>query len=133
CSRFCLSLSGYRCPAAERPKRRHCGRFRWQWQPDGFRSARGSHDPYQGHHLVRHHLHGDLDHAFGDGFAQERSGIGAEWRWVVTDADSGKASAATFEVIRVSFRESVSKVQFPMLKMELAAPCLLSTRSCRLD
>src|SRR2546427_22620 len=79
----------------------------WQWQPDRFRSARDSYDSHQGHHLVRHHLHGDLDHAFGNGFAKKGAGIGAEWRWVVTDADSGKASAAAFEVIRVSFRNKL--------------------------
>ncbi len=79
--------------AAERRGSRPGGRIRRRGQPNGFRASRRGNVSFQGHHLVRHHVHADVhgfDHA-------PEHGCGFGWQFhlaaVLEDFEVGPGGA----------------------------------------
>ena len=97
-SRYRLPVPDCGCVAAERKERRFgCG-FRRSGQPDSVWPARSRFSSLQSNHVVRDHLHVDVDHAFDLRSAPIRPNVRANWNEGVADkiaaSNAGPGGAA---------------------------------------
>lgn len=64
-----LFRSHSRDHAAERQRGGFGGSVWRRWEPDGIWPARSCDISFEGHHVVRNRVHGDVAHAFGEAHA----------------------------------------------------------------